>query len=89
MKRIAVFITLKILEIASPIFVPYGIGRAVKWCLPNLGWRAGYGWMWLEGLTCTVIAAIALMAAFLFIDCAIWPFIKLNWHWATKLTEEK
>ena len=81
MKRICVFIGLKIAEISGIIFIPYLIGRLVsKW-----GWYVNF--MNCEGEPYWAIGLITIiMIAFLIVlSILVGIVIHANWKWAKSI----
>ena len=74
MKKVLIFIGLKVAEISGVIFIPWGLGlvaHSFGLFVSDPAWIAGIGMM--------VIPAISIIAILLFIIG--------NWSWAEKLSE--
>ena len=83
MKRILIFIGMKVVEIGALVFVPWGVGK-LAWVLGSpignrgLDWSGSSG-MWLYGLMHLCVLLLVLMV------CAIVGLIlRANWLKATE-----
>ncbi len=78
MKRILLFIGLKIAEIAGVVFMPYFIGLRVVTKWPGV-WTDCPAW---------IVGFLTLFI--LFVACiGICGFIEANWNWAGKILKRK
>ena len=84
MKKILVFIGLKVTEIAAVIFIPYFVGLVAQATLIG-DWLYLLRYSpWVAGITCLSVLFVLLGG------CAILIIIVLgNWKWATKLIQKR
>jgi hypothetical protein len=94
MKNILKFIGLKVLEIGSFIYIPYGLGVAGKEAFINhnniyMIWLEG--WLVLLGIVIIIGLAAVISWAILSVLCllakAFLIWIHWNWRWATGLSQ--
>uniref|UniRef100_A0A6M3J139 Uncharacterized protein n=1 Tax=viral metagenome TaxID=1070528 RepID=A0A6M3J139_9ZZZZ len=83
MRKVLVFIGLKVTEIVAIIFIPYFIGLVAQ-ATPIENWLNLERFSpWVAGITCLSILLCVLGG------CVILSIIVYgNWNWATKLTQK-
>jgi len=79
MKRILVFIGLKIAEISAIVFIPWGLGLWNPIGLPDdaPAWVMGLG---------TILIGLVVPVLLL---CLCYVLISVNWEWAKKILDRK
>ena len=78
MKRVLVFVGLKVAEISAFVFIPWGIGL---W--NPLGFRDEYVWLTGLGNICLgFIVPTGVIGIFILI-------ISINWEWSKKIMDRK
>jgi hypothetical protein len=77
MKRVFMFVGLKIAEVLAVVGIPYGLGKlALYFGILNRGPA------WLAGVVIMAIAVIAIGVGIL-----LWAIVLKNWEWATNITK--
>ena len=78
MKRVLVFVGLKVAEISAVVFIPWGLGL---W--NPLGLRDDYAWVTGLGYICLGI----WLPVIIFLIC--YGLISVNWEWSKKIMDRK
>ena len=78
--RILLFIGLKVVEILAGVFVPYLVGRITPLIPPYSKDITGFEY-WFMGLITIAFAVLIIIVVI--------AFVKVNWHWAKKLSAAK
>ena len=79
MKRILVFLGLKVVEIGAVVFIPYWVGRFICGICPKFKTiGAPY---WLEGIFALAFFGAGVIAVVIAISIVL-----NNWEWAGKIT---
>jgi len=84
MKTYLTFIALKIIEIATLVFVPYGAGRLFCWATKSSPIHLFA--MWGIGLVIALVVFTIGLVLYTLVFLVLPDIIELNWHWAKKLT---
>lgn len=82
MKKIIIFIGLKVVEIAGIVFVPYFIG------LSGFFGNDSVVGTWFNGIGIMAFGCLIILACFGFYAIAR-DVVKMNWEWAKKLSGDK
>ena len=85
MKRILIFVGLKIVEIGGFVIIPYWVGVLGR-KIPGL--KSCPFWNWFYGVW-LIIAVFAIGSfIFLFFNCIVRDFVKVNWELAKKIADK-
>jgi len=83
MKKLLVFLGLKVAEISAVVFIPWGLGLLIKYLVPTTV-ASSLPPMWILGImSLFVIYGIVVSIYFIYI------IVLSNWDWADKIINKK